>query len=985
MAETSLKQYLQYIESRLDRSAYDEVAAHCRHILESFPKHIGAYQLMARSLAAQTRTQDALDLFQRVLSADPNNFVAHIGMGEGYIENESLDQAIWHFERAFEQTPNNTQLEEEIKRLYSRRSKGDRVPRKIPMSGAALGRMYMKGRLYTQAIAEFKKAVSRDPERLDLQVLLADALWRSRQEVPAGRVAGQVLRRLPNSLHANRILAQLWLRAGKPEEAKPFLNRVRELDPYVALQVERGGQPVPNNAVSIDQLNYQRGITDMMGADDVISELRSSSGIDKREGVTGPLAPPKPERAPGSTDASVPDWLSDIEDQPAAPAPATTATEPAADVPDWLSEIDDDPVPSAAAAPATDDMPDWLRDIESPPGPADDGPPTEAENEEKAPDWLSEVLVAPTPGVISDAFDDDDDMPDWMKDLSGEPESPETIVDETSSDVPDWMQGVFSEDAPPEDYQVTGAFKPDMIDESPPDVSGATVDNEDMPDWLKGMDAPEPETPTGLTATDDNMPDWLKGIDAPISEPARDDDSPGMTDWLADLAGDDSDSETSTTAETSSMPDWLADLDEESEDDLPATPSGLSAPQGQVPSWLVQGLDQPASTTPSDQATTDEESGLTDDQLPDWLRDSEAAEPAETTPEEPSSGQPPSWLASILDGSEASTPVSSTPEEQAASTAEDVVDDDWLDGFLQEEQEGAVSVDGMEDLDAFLAAGPPLLDQDDSARADMESSAPGSGLLGLSTWDVETPSEPVAQTPDPVAAAANDDAPEMVGARTLQEEEPMPPFDDSNDDDIPDWLASGDLDNEEAAMAWLEELAAKYNDEADSSAEAEPSEPEPAPVAEAPTSADDDDDLPDWLKTDVPDTVPSSSTVAGESQPGEDNLDWLREPTEADASSADDDLPDWLKSDAPAAAPAAAAGDGGAMSWLDEQVTGQDADPSKIISDELHADPPPVAAPTAPTNLDEEAEPIDEGDLPDWLKDVQPTESIASDEVDDDL
>ena len=223
MAEISLRAYLDYIEDRMARDAYSEVIAQCRHILETYPKHIETYKLLARALAAQEdRQQDALDLFQRVLSADPNDFIAHVGMSDAYRESGALDQAIWHLERAFEQAPNNRELQDEIKRLYQQR--GGKVPRKIHLTSGALARMYARGKLYDQAIAEIRAGIARDPERLDLQVLLAQVLWDSHQQVEAGRVAAAVLKRLPYSIDANRILAQLWLEAGSPTEAQPFLE-----------------------------------------------------------------------------------------------------------------------------------------------------------------------------------------------------------------------------------------------------------------------------------------------------------------------------------------------------------------------------------------------------------------------------------------------------------------------------------------------------------------------------------------------------------------------------------------------------------------------------------------------------------------------------------------------------------------------------------------------------------------------------------------
>src|SRR5574341_650689 len=212
MADINLRAYIEYIENRLASDAFAEVAAQCRHILETYPKYVEAYKVLARALATQENYTEALDMFQRVLSADPNDFVAHVGMSECYKGDGALDQAIWHLERAFEQVPGNQEIQEAIRQLYEQRD--GRGPRRVPMTSGALARMYLKGKLYTQAVSELGKALTRDPERLDLQVLLAEALWNNHQEVQAGKVAGEVLKKLPLSIDANSVLARLWLKAG---------------------------------------------------------------------------------------------------------------------------------------------------------------------------------------------------------------------------------------------------------------------------------------------------------------------------------------------------------------------------------------------------------------------------------------------------------------------------------------------------------------------------------------------------------------------------------------------------------------------------------------------------------------------------------------------------------------------------------------------------------------------------------------------------
>jgi len=91
-------------------------------------------------------------------------------------ENEgNLDAAIWHMELAYDIQPSNPILTEELRRLFGRR---DGVqPPKIRMTRGALIRMYARGELYQQAIAECQSALHDDPGRIDLEVILAQMLY----------------------------------------------------------------------------------------------------------------------------------------------------------------------------------------------------------------------------------------------------------------------------------------------------------------------------------------------------------------------------------------------------------------------------------------------------------------------------------------------------------------------------------------------------------------------------------------------------------------------------------------------------------------------------------------------------------------------------------------------------------------------------------------------------------------------------------------
>ena len=159
MAKVPLRLYVRDIENLIDRGQTEEALAHCKHILQTFPKCIDVYRLLGKSYLESQRYTDAADILQRVLATIPDDFVAHVGMSIIREDEGNLDGSIWHMERAYETQPANTAVQEELRRLYGRRD-GLEPPR-VRMTRGALVRMYVKGDLYQQAIGELQAALNR--------------------------------------------------------------------------------------------------------------------------------------------------------------------------------------------------------------------------------------------------------------------------------------------------------------------------------------------------------------------------------------------------------------------------------------------------------------------------------------------------------------------------------------------------------------------------------------------------------------------------------------------------------------------------------------------------------------------------------------------------------------------------------------------------------------------------------------------------------
>ena len=178
MAKISLRAYNREIEDLIEHGQrLDEAVAHCLHILRSYPKHLETYRLLGKAYLEAKRYDQAVDIFQRVLVAAPEDFVSHVGMSIIADDQSKLDDAIWHMERAFEVQPSNAAIQAELQRLFGRRDGLE--PPKIRLTRGALAHMYVQGELYTQAISEIRAVLGHDQNRTDMQVLLARAYARN--------------------------------------------------------------------------------------------------------------------------------------------------------------------------------------------------------------------------------------------------------------------------------------------------------------------------------------------------------------------------------------------------------------------------------------------------------------------------------------------------------------------------------------------------------------------------------------------------------------------------------------------------------------------------------------------------------------------------------------------------------------------------------------------------------------------------------------
>ncbi len=707
MTSVPLRLYNREIENLIDRGQFEEAIAHCLHILQIYPKHVATYRLLGKAFLESQRYTEAADIFQRVLSTFPDDFIAHIGMSIIREDEGNLDAAIWHMERAMEVQPSNHAVQDELRRLYGRRD-GVEPPR-VRITRGALVRMYARGNLYRQAIAEAKAALAEDPNRPDLKILLAKLYFQNGQRIEAVETCSEILNKFPYCYDANRILTQVLPGTSRAEDAEVYLQRVCSLDPYAALTSPTSPNPenVPDNAITIERLVYDAESAQVPGQ----PRWASTLGIDIGEG--------------GASSQQVPDWLASIEksavstgEKPAGPPPflEDQLQQPPGGKP---TEGEKPPYPASEAF----EIPEWMQAAgwAVSATPADEAPPPLEESPEAGvgglapadiPDWLRAMAPASTPEEQilpaqetgqeesqSTAHYEEQALPEWLKGISGTPEAagemaerkpptdeigasgwleetPSALEDTqeikapvmpqaSTEEMPDWLSETPVE-APPAEAGEIPAIPAEWTEEAPREEAAPAGEEDITAEWLSSLR--ESSAIAGVTPTDETPgEDQMQGTAA--SEATEDTQEiktahpmplAGMPEWADEIG-------------TSGQEEWTAQTGEVGENlDLPLGEAAGELPaagdQGQSAAWL-EGLAAVQSGAGEPLAPEVEGVETPSEWLPEAMieeADLEAMQPPEAIPEGEVAEIPPSHeIPAVAEKPEAILPAAPEQSEEA--------------------------------------------------------------------------------------------------------------------------------------------------------------------------------------------------------------------------------------------------------------------------------------------------------------------------------
>ncbi len=712
MPDIRLHNYVTKIKGLIQDGRHEEAIAHCQHILSHYPKHVETYCLLGEACLEKGMYREAIEFFQRTLSADPESFIARVGLGIIYDGQGALSEAIWQMERAFELAPGNAEVRREMQRLYAQRDGAEKT--RLKLTRGALGWLYSRNGLYERAISEFHGVLDQDPDLPDVQVALVEALWREGRRLEAVETSLELLDALPYCLKANLILGEIWTMGGHEDAGEEKLQVAQALDPENRVAQEMMGKesPLPAREVLIPELEAVPGALALMPMAEKLSAEWSApedrlaepeeTELAAVEEVPGALLEPVEEAgalteedffagqevmAAGLTEEevpseeAVPDWLQELVDEEVSlsheevtPASAVPEGEFPEEVPGWLRETEE-PAPLGIDLPAPGVEEGETEGVE----PAEEAVPS-VPSLEQVPESLRALVVA---GIL-----DESDLAAAMAEMSEE-----EIEAQHAEEVPEWLrdlageEGPAAEVAPAPPLEEEAAMPP--LGEVPASllalVAAGILDESDLDAAMAEMSEEEVEAQRA-----EEVPEWLRdlvGEEGPAVgvalAPALDEEAP-VPPAEEPVLGEEVVFEEEEVEELAA---WLQELEPAAaETTAEARQEEAAAEEEQVeelPAWL-QEL-EPASAETTAEARLEEAAAEEEEveELPAWLQELEPAA-AETTPE----AGVPSEAALVAATAEMAE------EEREAPSDEDLPE--WLRDLLAEEVLAAEQAPGLE-------------------------------------------------------------------------------------------------------------------------------------------------------------------------------------------------------------------------------------------------------------------------------------------------
>ncbi len=349
----TLDAWLSQISTWVAAREYDQAIRRCGELLTVYPDAVRVIRIQAGTFESAGDLVQAAAAYRRVLDILPADEGALLGLARCLAAGGQTRESALLALQVLDYDPRNV----EALRIEGGAAQNDGM--------ISRARSLMRAGLMHRAIALMRRMNEAEPDRTDVQVLLAEMFWHSGLPVTTVGLCQAIVDKLPDCLNAHVILSTVWAQAGSPDLSALHRHAVECVDPDFrqthAWLGDRSPFPVsdvltqPGSATPPAPVSESGGAT-APGNAQPEDEHAQASWVDELMAAAGPVMPSAGAPETGQlVQAGIRESELDMYAGAIAGAGDVAPLE-------WTPAQNDE---SAAASDATDDgLPDWMRDLQ---------------------------------------------------------------------------------------------------------------------------------------------------------------------------------------------------------------------------------------------------------------------------------------------------------------------------------------------------------------------------------------------------------------------------------------------------------------------------------------------------------------------------------------------------------------------------------------------------------------------------------------------
>ncbi|MGO8947843.1 MAG: tetratricopeptide repeat protein [Ktedonobacterales bacterium] len=221
-----LSDNLRNIEAEIAAGRPEQALTLCLELQTRYPRALALQRVLGETYLALRKPREALGALDRALAGNPEDARACCARAIVQQIHGDAPSALKWYRRACDITPDDQVLRSAYRELASSQGQPAYRPTRL-----GLARLYLRGDLLSHAIREWESLLAEEPDSLEVQVGLAETLWRAERFQPATDRCERILSNAPSCVKAILILAIMEHDTGHPDVAERLVRRTADLDP----------------------------------------------------------------------------------------------------------------------------------------------------------------------------------------------------------------------------------------------------------------------------------------------------------------------------------------------------------------------------------------------------------------------------------------------------------------------------------------------------------------------------------------------------------------------------------------------------------------------------------------------------------------------------------------------------------------------------------------------------------------------------------